>query len=88
MLNQEHCQGGVGSLPLNIDFSQYLTITAISVLNNFYWLSVKSSWSAYLTERSSFLPVQEGVAEGCAVRGMEIQALWGFSFYFLLMPFL
>lgn len=36
MLNQEHCQGGVGSLPLNIDFSQYLTITATSVLNNFY----------------------------------------------------
>lgn len=58
MSTQEHCQGGVGSLPLNIDFSQYLTITATCVLNNLL-LAVCGEFMVNVSlSVSPFLPVK------------------------------
>lgn len=73
---QEHCQGRVGSLPLNIDFSQYLTITATSVLNNLL-LAVCGEFMVNVSlSKVSFLTSEEGCrndnAIGYSVKGMDI----------------
>lgn len=76
MLTQEHCQDRVGSLPLNIDFSQYLTITATSVLNNLL-LAVCGEFMVNVSlSKVSFLTSEEGCcndnAVGYSVKGMDI----------------